>query len=322
MFAPARLIIATLLAALGVAFLLFMLSRFDRAALTKSNGAGLEVVAALVGLSVAVASALITFLQHGTAARLAASAEEVVSSARPSIPRSDELRDLRAGYEGLAGRLNALSSPWTDDQKAELVRLAKQAITGEAIAAQISDLASRMARDMNRGHMLEVLEKNSIVTLARLHGAIPDLLKRANLNLAIGITTTLLGVVVLSLAVFVQAPPAGKAAAVTYVAHFLPRLSLAVIIEVFAYFFLRLYKENLAEVRFLRNEMTNVEVARTALASVTLAGDISSLCSIAQGIATADRNRVVIPDASQSKEVAATAQLLTQLLSAAKIGGK
>ena len=39
----------------------------------------------------------------------------------------------------------------------------------------------------------------------------------------------------------------------------LPRLSFVFIIELFAYFFLRLYKEGLDEIKYFQNELTNIE---------------------------------------------------------------
>jgi hypothetical protein len=41
--------------------------------------------------------------------------------------------------------------------------------------------------------------------------------------------------------------------------EFLPRLSIVLIIEVFSYFFLRLYKSSLAEIKYFQNEATNIE---------------------------------------------------------------
>jgi len=45
-----------------------------------------------------------------------------------------------------------------------------------------------------------------------------------------------------------------------YIAHFALRLSLALFVEVFAYFFLRLYRQSLDEIKYYQNELTNLEM--------------------------------------------------------------
>lgn len=41
--------------------------------------------------------------------------------------------------------------------------------------------------------------------------------------------------------------------------YFLPRISLTILIEVFSYFFLNLYKKNLEDIKYFQNEVTNLE---------------------------------------------------------------
>jgi len=51
----------------------------------------------------------------------------------------------------------------------------------------------------------------------------------------------------------------------SFLMAFLPRLSIVAIVELFSYFFLRLYKSSLADIKYFQNEATNIESALLAL---------------------------------------------------------
>ena len=46
---------------------------------------------------------------------------------------------------------------------------------------------------------------------------------------------------------------------VKLLSHYLPRLSLIIFIEIFAFFFLRLYKASLFDIKYFNNEKTNID---------------------------------------------------------------
>jgi len=54
-----------------------------------------------------------------------------------------------------------------------------------------------------------------------------------------------------------------------FLEHFLPRVSLVILVEVFAYFFLRLYKESLDDIKYFQTEITRVEMKTLALTVAT-----------------------------------------------------
>lgn len=99
-------------------------------------------------------------------------------------------------------------------------------------------------------------------TIHRLRSEIADLSKRGRLNLIIGIAITAIGVGVLAYYVLVAPPPDSEGYDFYY--HITTRLSLVLLIEVFAYFFLRLYKASLTEIKYYQNELTNIELIEIA----------------------------------------------------------
>jgi len=76
-------------------------------------------------------------------------------------------------------------------------------------------------------------------------------------------------------------------------AHYIPRLSVIVFAELFAYFFLRLYKSGLADIKYYQNELTNVELKISAL-KVALAAKDNELLKIVIGeLAKVERNFIL-----------------------------
>ena len=112
-------------------------------------------------------------------------------------------------------------------------------------------------------------------TSERLNLEIRALGRRGNVNLVIGMVTTFAGVCLLALVVFGEPPPysgSGTQPANSnfiYLLHFFARISIALFVEVFAYFFLRLYRTSLEDIKYYQNEMTNIESRALA---VTLLG--------------------------------------------------
>jgi hypothetical protein len=79
----------------------------------------------------------------------------------------------------------------------------------------------------------------------------------------------------------------------SFIVHFIPRLTLVSFIEIFAYFFLRLYRNAISEIRYFQNELTNGESAAEALLAVIIEGAEDKIGSIADKLASVERNGVL-----------------------------
>jgi hypothetical protein len=97
----------------------------------------------------------------------------------------------------------------------------------------------------------------------RLLGEVRSLGRRAAINLAIGSGTTAVAVVILGYVAFTA--PASVPNWQERLLPFVLRLSVAVFAQVFAFFFLRLYRSNLQEIKYFQNELTNIEARVLAL---------------------------------------------------------
>jgi hypothetical protein len=95
-------------------------------------------------------------------------------------------------------------------------------------------------------------------TTNRLNREIGDLGRRGNVNLLIGILTTMVGVGILGYVVYMTAND-GEDFGWKSGVHTALRISIALFIQTFAYFFLRLYRTSLEDIKYYQNEITNVE---------------------------------------------------------------
>lgn len=133
-----------------------------------------------------------------------------------------------------------------------------------------------------------VMNRAKRATMDRLDRAIAALNGRANLNLAIGGSMILGGVLLLALGVL--GPPPEKP--VDLLLRFVPRATLAVLIEVFAFFFLRMYRDNLREMRYLQNEQTSQEARYVAATLGMQASEVELRASVIRELVATDRNLV------------------------------
>jgi len=78
----------------------------------------------------------------------------------------------------------------------------------------------------------------------------------------------------------------------------LVRLSLVLFIEVFGFFFLRMYRDNLAEYRNFHTELSNVDLRALALRATVLRDDPETMKSVITGLIATERNFVLKPGES------------------------
>lgn len=128
-------------------------------------------------------------------------------------------------------------------------------------------------------------------SLARLEAEISEVRRRGGINLAMGMSITLIGLGILGYAVY-AAPPVQSSPS-ELAAYFLPRLSLALVTEMFAYFFLRLYKISMTETKYFQNELTGAEARALSILMSSSQDSATLVASVAKSLAGLDRNHVL-----------------------------
>lgn len=198
-----------------------------------------------------------------------------------------QIHELKLLYSNIESLNVALSS----NEKDKIITLLKNDILEKSSAETSREILKRIED--------EVIKKNSsfeveIVlgrTLDRLSAEIQSLTRRGNLNLSLGIVTTIIGLSILGYFVLESGSVTGDKMA--FIANFIPRLSLVILIEVFAYFFLKLYKSSLSEIKYFQNEMTNIEAKLAAVKTTISHADKDILASVVQSLSITERNAVL-----------------------------
>lgn len=123
----------------------------------------------------------------------------------------------------------------------------------------------------------------------RLLSEIKAVGKRSNLNLIIGSVVALIGLGLLLWFVFDVHD--NKLEGWKLLNAFLPRLSIIIIIEMFSYFFLKLYRESMDRIRYYQNELTNIETKKTAiLVACMVENDNEHKKSLIENLISVERN--------------------------------
>lgn len=151
-----------------------------------------------------------------------------------------------------------------EDSREQLVNDIKCQLQASASGATYDQLILQLKNSVKDSEFERKLRAELDDTTTRLKSAIDELGQRANLNLVFGIVISVGGVIALLFLTFTARP---ENTWLDFARTYVPRLTVAILIEVFAYFFLKLYKENIAETRYFHNEITNVAARRTALIS-------------------------------------------------------
>lgn len=175
----------------------------------------------------------------------------------------DAINETRVQLEKLkSAQVGALGG-----DREDLVRSVKSTLTTD-VTNELEDRFAADAADMDK---LKTIRRLFDATNSRLQNELSTLARRGNLNLVIGSVTTALAVGLLAYMVL-----GAKAEAITVTAlltYYIPRVSVAIFIEVFAFFFLRLYKTTLQEIRLYQSDMTQLAITGAAIESAWASSD-------------------------------------------------
>ena len=162
-----------------------------------------------------------------------------------------------------------------------------------------SDLINSFKAEVNSYDACEQTQKASYQFRARVESEIRTLSSRANVNLFIGSVTTVLGISVLAYMLVVGGFVYDAENSMTgniltdYILYYIPRLSVVLFIEVFSYFFLRLYRANLNDMKYFQNELTNIESKLTALNIAVHCDDNALKTKVVESLLATERNFVL-----------------------------
>ncbi|HEV7428245.1 MAG TPA: hypothetical protein VGQ46_17960 [Thermoanaerobaculia bacterium] len=255
------------------------------------------------------------------------------SHARETLELHKTIADYREQIDQLRA---AQQSLLTVQDKEAILESLRSSVHSDAA----TEVLAEIRRSISSADVLEIVGTSSRDTLERLKLERSSIARRGNFNLFVGLLTTVAGIwLLLSYAHDLSmgldartselsrqsssssqnalrpivprvATSAGSGDISAYIIPFLPRLSLVLLIEVFAYFFLGLYKVSLFDVKYIQNEITVVEFRVLALKAAIVTSDQLSLREILRAYVAGDRRLHSDPNEGGSISAADVAKLL------------
>lgn len=273
--------------------------RFDNVVILGSriNEYQLPILVMMVGVFIAVASFLNIYLGKHDSIQ-----NDNINSNLKDKEYDTILNNLNSSQENIKKEIEELNNKFTlnkkeqfskkvdmlnSNQQNELVNIIKKKISSETSEEYLSELK----KDMNKlisDSTSKRLENHFMRIIKRLSDEINELGKRAKVNLIIGSISALSGVSIFILFVTEKVSPDNIDSYL--LTDFAPRISLVIVIEIFAYFFLSLYKNNLSEIKYFHNELTNIDNKYLALEEAIAYSDKKTITKMLEYISQTERN--------------------------------
>ncbi|OOQ57868.1 hypothetical protein BC343_13920 [Mucilaginibacter pedocola] len=225
-----------------------------------SYNTSLNRLVAFTMILIGVGSGLFLYLQYGTFKQLTRTVVNSAGNSREPMPVAIDYRDR------IIDELSHKSNPVVETKNTEPP-------LGYVLESKIALVQADYANIINR--LVEEIER---------------LGKVANYNLVFGSVATVAGIIILTVNAFDQT---GLKDTTEILKLYIPRISTIVFIEIFAFFFLRIYKGNLADIKYFHNERTNIEQKILALKTSLLIGDSKYVKSVIDELAKTERNRIL-----------------------------
>lgn len=199
----------------------------------------------------------------------------------------DKLKNIEKNFDLLLQKKNNLEI--TEDDKKTILTNIQKNIESESFKNYVDSIYD-LVKSQNKTEDIDSYFQRSFL---RLNREVQDLTKRGNINLVLGIVTTIFGLILLAITAF-TIPQIHDIQ--NFAFFFTPRLSLVVMIEIFSYFFLKLYRQNLYEIKYFQNEITNIELKFFSTYLSLQTADCQQINTIACKLADTDRNATVNKD--------------------------
>jgi hypothetical protein len=172
------------------------------------------------------------------------------------------------------------------------------------IKSKVDTLFENSFKDKLEAHYVSGIKKK--VQLNQIENQIKELQSGVNvqigrlsrtgtINLLIGLSTTVVAIIVL-LSLILDAKGKHFTNLNEMIPYLLPRAVLAIFIETFSFFFLRLYKDNLEDVKYFHNERTNIDSKVIALKTAIAYGDKETIADAIRSFLAVERNFILKKD--------------------------
>lgn len=238
-----------------------------------------SLIVGLVLLAYGAAFLMMQYLRGGLFGRT----EAVETDSLPASVATVAVSALRNKVSSLADEVASLKVAQLDalaGNRQQLVEALKPTIhegVADELEERFRNRLSQSARDQEVRETFAAAEH-------RLKAELDALGRRSNLNLVIGVLTTTIAVGLLTYMVLGAVAEFGTLTSL--LSHYIPRLGLVLFIEVFSFFFLRLYKTTLSEMRMYQTDLTALTIQRVAVLAGLSAGDSAGAAALSKELLT------------------------------------
>lgn len=245
----------------------------------------------------------------GTALTASAIAFEVLQTQKRRLKReidenqaardSERFKDESADFENVEigeikteiQEIKELISKIGEGELKEVANQLRANLVADSASVLVTELKSKIQQDDNLRSTRVTIRAIFGKSEERLFDQVQTLRAQSNTNMQIGCFIAFLGAAILVVSIFfVNSKPTSLDELVFQI---VPKLSVVVLIELFAYFFLKMYRSNLSEIRYYQNEITNVEMKK---AGVFLAISKTAPDLVLNDLCSTDRNFVMEKD--------------------------
>lgn len=178
----------------------------------------------------------------------------------------------------------------SEKEKKQIIGELKRNILSDASSSILSEIETKYSEKIQTDNQLSKIQDQLENTRLRLREEISALGRRGNVNLLIGILTTFVAISILTTAVL---SPEIKLTNENLISHFAPRFTLSLFIEIFSFFFLKLYKSSLNEIKYFQNELTNIEMKFVSLDNALRNKNKDLLVNVINDFSKTERNLIL-----------------------------
>lgn len=198
-----------------------------------------------------------------------------------------ELRNLQIEIASLLANPSLLKAKSiTERERADVLTDLRKSVQETLKEELATEFESRYSEAVIEQVHLKSIRTMFDSTRERLLEEITSLGRRGNLNLVLGSMTSLVGLFALGYVVFMNSDAASSA----FMINHIPRITLILFIQLFGFFFLKLYRSSLESIKYFQNELTNVELRFIAINASIMSGNEKSLASIVSTFSKTERN--------------------------------
>lgn len=176
---------------------------------------------------------------------------------------------------------------FTENEKDTILKELKKEILENISDSLLVEIEKKYSVEIRKDKYLSDLRQQCEQVRQRMTREIEALGRRGNLNLVIGVITTIAAVTLLSTTLLSGNIQLTSNELTTY---YIPRLTLSIFIEIFSFFFLRLYKTGLGEIKYFQNELTNVEMKFIAVEKAVVSDKDDSITNVINELIATERN--------------------------------